>query len=46
LLNEAADDLRSRRPTQWGGREYDLGAEIAASRQAPDDRGAAAEATI
>ncbi len=25
LLNEAADDLRSRRPVLWGGREYDLG---------------------
>jgi hypothetical protein len=27
LLKQAAHDLRSRRPTQWGGREYDLGAE-------------------
>jgi chlorobactene glucosyltransferase len=27
LLSEAASDLRSRRPTQWGGREYDLGVE-------------------
>jgi glycosyltransferase involved in cell wall biosynthesis len=27
LLDEAADDLRARRPTQWGGREYDIGAE-------------------
>lgn len=25
LLGEAANDLRSRRPTRWGGREYDLG---------------------
>jgi len=25
LLGEAASDLRSRRPTRWGGREYDLG---------------------
>ncbi len=25
LLGEAASDLRSRRPTHWGGREYDLG---------------------
>ena len=24
LLDEAANDLRSRRPTNWGGREYDL----------------------
>lgn len=24
LLDEAARDLRSRRPTRWGGREYDL----------------------
>jgi hypothetical protein len=24
LLGEAASDLRSRRPTRWGGREYDL----------------------
>ncbi len=26
LLAEAARDLRSRTPTRWGGREYDLGA--------------------
>lgn len=26
LLHEAAEDLQSRRLTQWGGREYDLGA--------------------
>ena len=26
LLDEAASDLRSRTPTRWGGREYDLGA--------------------
>jgi len=25
LLTEAARDLRERKPTQWGGREYDLG---------------------
>jgi chlorobactene glucosyltransferase len=25
LLGEAASDLRSRRPTHWGGRKYDLG---------------------
>ncbi|MEO8305869.1 MAG: glycosyltransferase family 2 protein [Betaproteobacteria bacterium] len=25
VLDEAADDLRSRTPTRWGGREYDLG---------------------
>jgi chlorobactene glucosyltransferase len=25
ILDEAASDLRSRTPTQWGGREYDLG---------------------
>jgi len=24
LLREAANDLRSRKPTRWGGREYDL----------------------
>ena len=24
LLDEAARDVRSRTPTQWGGREYDL----------------------
>jgi chlorobactene glucosyltransferase len=30
LLSEAADDLRSRRPTQWGGRQYDLGEEASA----------------
>ncbi len=24
VLDEAANDVRSRRPTQWGGREYDL----------------------
>ena len=29
LLHEAADDLRKHVPTQWGGREYDLGAGIA-----------------
>lgn len=27
LLSEAARDLRARRPTNWGGRDYDLGAE-------------------
>jgi glycosyltransferase involved in cell wall biosynthesis len=27
LLSEAARDLRSRTPTRWGGREYDLGVE-------------------
>ena len=27
LLSEAARDLRSRTPTRWGGRDYDLGAE-------------------
>ena len=31
LLRNAANDLRSRRPTQWGGREYDLDAERPAS---------------
>ena len=30
LLYEAADDLRARVPTQWGGREYDLGAGLPA----------------
>ena len=25
VLDEAANDVRSRRPTKWGGREYDLG---------------------
>jgi hypothetical protein len=25
VLDEAATDIRSRTPTQWGGREYDLG---------------------
>jgi len=25
VLDEAAGDLRSRKPTRWGGREYDLG---------------------
>jgi hypothetical protein len=25
VLDEAARDLRSRTPTRWGGREYDLG---------------------
>jgi chlorobactene glucosyltransferase len=29
LLAEAASDLRNRRPTVWGGREYDLGADNA-----------------
>jgi GT2 family glycosyltransferase len=46
LLNEAADDLRSRRLTHWGGREYDLGAELAAPRLTVDDRGPTTEATI
>ena len=27
LLSEAARDLRSRTPTRWGGRDYDLGVE-------------------
>jgi len=27
ILAEAARDLRTRKPTSWGGREYDLGAE-------------------
>jgi hypothetical protein len=27
LLREAASDLRSRKPTSWGGREYLLGRE-------------------
>ena len=27
LLSEAAQDLRSRTPTRWGGRDYDLGVE-------------------
>jgi hypothetical protein len=34
LLKEAANDLRSRRPTRWGGREYDLGVTMAASEAA------------
>ena len=46
LLNEAADDLRSRRLTQWGGREYDLGAENIAPKRTADDRGPTTEATI
>ena len=25
ILDEAASDLRTRTPTRWGGREYDLG---------------------
>jgi len=29
LLGEAARDLHSRTPTQWGGREYDLRADEA-----------------
>jgi hypothetical protein len=29
VLGEAARDLRSRTPTQWGGREYNLGADKA-----------------
>jgi hypothetical protein len=31
ILKEAADDLRSQRPMQWGGREYDLGVKKAVS---------------
>jgi glycosyltransferase involved in cell wall biosynthesis len=45
LLKEAADDLRSRVPTQWGGREYDLGAEKAAGAPAVVEVGAATEST-
>ena len=29
LMTEAARDLRTRTPTQWGGREYDLRADKA-----------------
>jgi hypothetical protein len=25
MLDEAATDIRSRTPTHWGGRKYDLG---------------------
>ena len=46
LLSEAADDLRSRKLTQWGGREYDLGADNAAPQRAPEDRGPTTEATV
>jgi chlorobactene glucosyltransferase len=45
LLNEAADDLRSRVPTQWGGREYDLGEEKVASPRAVGEVGATTEST-
>jgi hypothetical protein len=39
LLGEAADDLRSRRPVQWGGREYVLGAEQTTSPQPANESG-------
>ena len=37
LLSQAADDLRSRRPTQWGGREYDLASEQPSPAQPATD---------
>jgi len=43
LLNEAADDLRARRPVQWGGREYVLGAERATPPQPAGESGPTTE---
>jgi glycosyltransferase involved in cell wall biosynthesis len=45
LLKDAADDLRARVPTQWGGREYDLGGGNPASAQPVRDVGATTEST-
>jgi glycosyltransferase involved in cell wall biosynthesis len=45
LLNQAADDLRSRRPTRWGGREYDLGSEPAAVARSAGDNAPIVEST-
>ncbi|MEP7181052.1 MAG: glycosyltransferase family 2 protein [Betaproteobacteria bacterium] len=38
VLSEAARDLRSRRPVSWGGREYDLGADQAATGRPAGER--------
>ncbi len=43
LLNEAAHDLRSGVPTQWGGRVYDLSAVEAASTRGAREAGATTE---
>jgi hypothetical protein len=45
LLKEAADDLRSGRPTQWGGREYDLGVTKTASARLGGVSGPTEEST-
>jgi chlorobactene glucosyltransferase len=45
LLNEAADDLRSRVPMQWGGRVYDLGVGKAVSAPPVRDVGPTKEST-
>jgi glycosyltransferase involved in cell wall biosynthesis len=38
LLKEAADDVRSKRPMQWGGREYDVDVQKAPSAAPARDR--------
>jgi glycosyltransferase involved in cell wall biosynthesis len=45
LLYEAADDLRSRVPTQWGGRVYDLGVGTATPARTGGDAGPTTEST-
>jgi glycosyltransferase involved in cell wall biosynthesis len=45
LLSEAAQDLRSRVPTQWGGRVYDLGADEIASARGARESSPTAEST-
>jgi chlorobactene glucosyltransferase len=45
LLNEAARDLRSRVPTQWGGRVYDLGADEVAGARRAHEAGPTTEST-
>jgi len=43
LLKEAADDVRSKRPMQWGGREYDVDVQNAATAPPARDRGLTTE---
>jgi hypothetical protein len=45
LLYEAADELRSRVPTQWGGRVYDLGVGTATPARTGGDADPTTEST-
>jgi hypothetical protein len=45
LLYEAADDLGSHVPTQWGGRVYDLGAGMATPARTGGDAEPTTEST-